>query len=72
MPPKHKANQRAALIRASLRKPILHKVSPHRDDIASTVQDREPCGRCGVRADVHAQFGCKQHHSHIAVKERFY
>lgn len=33
---------------------------------------RDPCGRCGVRADLHSQFGCRQQHDKIAVRERFY
>jgi len=37
---------------------IVRKIA-HRDDIANRIVDRTPCARCNVRADLHANHGCR-------------
>lgn len=32
----------------------------HKDDVENLRTDRDPCPKCGVRADLHAEFGCKR------------
>lgn len=34
--------------------------SRHLDDIENLKVMRDPCPRCGVRADMHAEFGCNR------------